>query len=246
MGSVNSYETYVARNNYYMDNIIQTYASLVNRIAQHLIYRLPKNVQLDDLIQVGMIGLLEAAKNFDESKGASFTTYASIRIRGTMLDEVRKNDWLPRSVYRQSRMIAEATHQVENRLGRDANDTEICNELGMALDEYHHINRIIKEGQLFGFDDLGLADDVLDGYINQVVEGPLNNLQQEDFVSQLTQAINSLPERERQVLVLYYDEEYNLKEIGRVLGVSESRVCQIHTQAMQHVKQKLPDWRSEA
>lgn len=237
-----SYISYTKKQKNELNKLIQTYEVLVKNIAHHLIQRLPKNIQLDDLIQVGMLGLLDAAKNYDSAKGANFATYASIRIRGMMLDEVRRNDWLPRSAYRNARVVAEATKNIEARLKHDATDAEISAELGISLEDYHTIMRTIKEGKLFGFEDLGIDDDVSDVCLTESTEEPFEHLQQEDFACQLSGAINSLPEKERLVMSLYYDQEYNLKEIGKALGVSESRVCQIHGQAVSHVREKMPDW----
>lgn len=226
------------------EKLVKQYAPMVKRIAHHLLARLPSSVQFDDLLQAGMIGLLEASKNYDASKGASFETYAGIRIRGTMLDEVRKNDWLPRSVYRKSRMIAEAIRQVENDTGRDAKDTDVASTMGVNLDEYHQLLRETNSGQLYGFEDLGISDDVIKQGFAAEIPGPLEGVQREDFCNHLSASIEVLPEREKLVLSLYYDDELNLKEIGEVLGVSESRVCQIHSQAMRRLQSKLLDWKT--
>jgi RNA polymerase sigma factor FliA len=225
------------------DAVVSQYAPLVKRIAHHLIGRLPKSVQVDDLIQAGMIGLLEASKNYDTSKGASFETYAGIRVRGHMLDEVRRNDWLPRSVYRNSRKISEAVRIVENRHGHDAKDSDIAVEMGISLDDYYGLLREVNSGQLFGYDDVGVSDDILDAGFGASMEDPLSSAQREDFHRVLTDAIDHLPQREKLVLSLYYDEELNLKEIGAVLGVSESRVSQIHSQAMCRIQARIPEWK---
>ncbi len=221
------------------EEVIRQYSPLVKRIAHHLSGRLPSTVQIDDLIQAGMIGLLEATKNYDASKGASFETYAGIRIRGTMLDEVRRNDWLPRSLYRKSRMIAAATRQVENNTGRDAKDNAVAAVLGININDYHQIVRETHSGQLFTFDD----DEVMQQGFAAAILGPYENVQRDDLCKTLSVSIELLPEREKLVLSLYYDDELNLKEIGQVLGVSESRVCQIHTQAMHRLQIKLIAWR---
>lgn len=222
--------------------VVDTYAPMVKRIAYHLMGRLPKTVQLDDLIQAGMIGLMEAASNYNASKGASFETYAGIRIRGTMLDEVRKNDWVPRSVYRNSRRITQAVQQIEHNLGRDAKDHEVAALLGVSLDEYHSMLRDTSTAQVYGYEDVGLDDDMMaEGYGNTIL-GPLEGVQRERFQAELSAAIEKLPEREKLVLSLYYDQELNLKEIGQVLEVSESRVCQIHSQAMHRIKARVQEW----
>lgn len=225
------------------DALVVEYAPLVKRIAHHLMGRLPQTVQVDDLIQAGMIGLLEAAKNYDPSKGATFETYAGIRIRGTMLDEVRRNDWLPRSVYKNSRLISEAVRIVENREGRDAKDFEVAKQLDMELSSYQQMLKDTSSGQLYGFDDLGVTDDILKSDRKSEHGEPDIQAQREDLYELLVSIIDQLPERERLVLSLYYDDELNLKEIGAVLGVSESRVCQIHSQAMHRIQARMPDWK---
>ncbi|VEG90661.1 RNA polymerase sigma factor FliA [Legionella spiritensis] len=220
--------------------LVKTHALMVKRIAHHLLGRLPYSVQLDDLIQAGMLGLLEAVRHYDATKGASFETYAGIRIRGHMLDEVRRNDWVPRSVYRNARMIAEAVKKVENRLGRDAKDKEIADELNLSLDAYHTLLKDSSGSQLYGFDDLGVTDDTLKGGESHAME-PHEKILHEDMINHLTQVIETLPPKERLVLSLYYEQDLNLKEIGEVLGVSESRVSQIHSQATIRIKARLSE-----
>ena len=226
--------------------LIERYAPLVKRIAYHLMARLPASVQVDDLIQAGMIGLLEASGKYDASKGASFETFAGIRIRGSMLDEVRKGDWAPRSVHRNSRMISDAIRVVEARTGRDAKDQEVAAELQLSLEDYYGILGDTLGSRLFSFDDLlqdgeqgGLQEE---GGVAQLE--PSQDLEDERFQVALAQAIAGLPERERLVLSLYYDEELNLKEIGEVLGVSESRVSQLHSQCAARLRARLGDWRA--
>ncbi len=220
-------------------DVIEHYAPFVKRIAHHLKGRLPQHVMLEDLIQSGMIGLLEALRRFDETKGASFETYASIRIRGHMLDEVRRNDWVPRSVYRHSRQVSEAIRQIENQSGRDAKDHEVAHLLGISVKEYHDILRDAIGAYLYGFEDLGVTDDLLPTSSCQKPDEPLSEAVRDDFNRQLVSVIEQLPEREKMVLSLYYEQQLNLKEIGEVLGVSESRVSQIHSQTMSRVKSRL-------
>jgi RNA polymerase sigma factor FliA len=227
-----------------MSDVVISHAPLVKRIAHHLLMRMPSSVQLDDLVQSGMIGLLEAARKYDISKGASFETYAGIRIRGAMLDEIRRGDWAPRSVHRKSREVADAVRAVESRSGTDAKDHEVAEELGIDLESYHAILQDACGSRLFSFDDLteSGADSVLES-VNEVVAGPSEALQEDVFRRHLAQAIEGLPEREKLVLSLYYDEELNLKEIGEVLGVSESRVSQIHSQAALRLRSRLQAWK---
>ena len=223
--------------------LVERYAPLVKRIGLHLMARLPSSVQLDDLLQSGMIGLLDAAKNYDSSKGASFETYAGIRIRGAMIDEIRSGDWVPRSVHRNSRRISDAIDVIEQRSGRDARDTDVASELGVTLDDYHTMLNEAACGRLIGIEDLGVSDDVLHG---EEEPEPSNEafsaMVDERFQVALSEGIRHLPEREALVLSLYYDEELNLKEIGQILSVSESRVSQIHTQAMHRLRAIMKDW----
>ena len=225
-----------------LEEVVDRYAPLVKRIAHHLLLRMPASVQVDDLIQSGMIGLLEAAKKYDVSKGASFETYAGIRIRGSMLDEVRKGDWAPRSVHRKSRKVAEAIKAIESRTGKDAKDPEIAKELNIDLNAYFAILQDASGSRLFSFDDVMEGDDSAIELAVGDLPGPCDGLQRDTFKANLANAISGLPDREKLVLALYYDEELNLKEIGEVIGVSESRVSQIHSQAAIRLKARLSDW----
>ncbi|MEZ9199358.1 RNA polymerase sigma factor FliA [Shewanella sp. 10N.286.54.B9] len=222
-------------------SIVEQYAPLVKRIAHHLLARLPASVQLDDLLQAGMMGLLEASSKFDGSKGAKFETFAGIRIRGSMLDEIRRGDWVPRSVHRNQRRVAQVIDELEQELGRDARDPEIAERLEMSLDEYYSILNDVSVGKVVGIEDLGVAVDVV-SHEDDHEDVSYESLAEVEFHSALVAAIKLLPERDALVLSLYYDEALNLKEIGAILEVSESRVSQIHSQAMLRLKGKLKHW----
>lgn len=222
-----------------MDELVTRHASLVKRIAYHLMGRLPSCVLVEDLIQSGMIGLLEAARNYDATQGASFETYAGIRIRGSMLDEIRKGDWAPRSLHRKVREITAAVREIESEKGRDARDSEVAERLEMSLDEYYQVLQDASGHQILSFEDLPTKDSALEDGMNGKIAGPLENLQTNNIKEILAKAIASLPERERLVMSLYYDEELNLRETGDVLGVSESRVCQIHAQALIRLRARI-------
>ncbi len=222
-----------------LEILIEKHAPLVKRIAHHLLARLPKSILLDDLLQAGMIGLIEAAKNYNEEKGASFETYAGIRIRGTMLDEVRKGDWVPRSVHRNGREISEKIRKIEHQTGRDAKDHEVANALSMSLDDYHQRLADVSSSRLFALDDVIFEEVTLSELVPGNSPDPFEDVQYETLKSKIAESIATLPERERLVLALYYQEELNLKEIGLILSVSESRVSQIHSQAMLRLQARL-------
>lgn len=223
------------------DDMVVQHAPLVKRIAYHLMGRLPDTVQIEDLIQAGMLGLLEAIKHYDAGQGASFETYAGIRIRGAMLDELRRADWAPRSVHKKARMVADAIRELENRLGRDAKDSEVANYLGIDLAEYRQILQDTLSCKTFSVEDLLQGEDSVIDEIHADSQ-PEEQLIQHNFQQELAKAIAELPERERLVVALYYDEELNLREIGEVLEVSESRVSQICSQAMLRLRARLADW----
>lgn len=225
------------------DDLVTKHAALVKRIAYHLMSRLPPSVQADDLIQAGMIGLLEASRNYDATQGASFETYAGIRIRGSMLDEIRRTDWTPRSVHRKARQVAEAVREIENQEGRDARDVEVAEKLGIELNEYHRILQDATGCRVFSIDDAGInGEESPQQATGEPRNEPLDCLQNSDFKAALAHSISGLPERERLVMAMYYDEELNLREIGEVLGVSESRVCQIHGQALIRLRARMGEW----
>lgn len=224
------------------DALVLSNAHLVKRIAYHMKNRLPDSVQVDDLIQAGMIGLIEASRNYDASQGASFETYSGIRIRGSMLDEIRRSDWTPRSVHRKARQVAEAMRAIENEQGRDARDQEVAEAMEIPLDEYHKILQDASGSRIFSLEDLQAVGEMPTESSERAVAGPLEGIQKESFKNALAESIGGLPERERLVIGLYYDEEMNLREIGDVLGVSESRVCQIHSQAALRLRSRLTEW----
>lgn len=220
---------------------VAQHTPLVKRIAYHLLGRLPDTVQVDDLIQAGMLALLESVKQYDASQGASFETYAGIRIRGAMLDELRRSDWTPRSVHKKARQVAEAIRAVENQQGRDAQDHEVAQYLGIGLDEYHQILQDSLSCKTFSVEELIQGEDSVIDEVHTDHQ-PETQLIQDDFRRALVAAISELPERERLVVALYYDEELNLREIGKVLEVGESRVSQILSQAMLRLRAKLGGW----
>jgi len=220
--------------------LVQRHSDLVRRIAHHLAARLPASVDVGDLIQAGLIGLLEAARNYSGSHGASFETYAGIRIRGAMLDELRRGDWAPRSVHRRLREISAAMRSVEQEQGRDARDAEVAERLGIDLEEYHRNLQDATQCQVLSIS--GPEEGGEDLIFAAAEDGPQDEVERAEFQSELAASIDALPEREKLVLSLYYDDELNLREIGEVLEVSESRVCQIHGQALLRLRSRLGQW----
>jgi len=220
------------------------YAPLVKRIAYHLMARLPASVQVDDLIQVGMIGLLDAASNYDDTQGAQFETYAVQRIRGAMLDELRQCDWLPRSARKMLRQIETAMNTLEQRVCRAPTEREVADELHVSLDDYQQMLLDARGCQLLHYEDLhgGEDEDFFERHCADDSAEPFAKLQDGRFREKLIEAIGILPEREKLMMAMYYEEELNLREIGEVLGVSESRVCQLHSQAMARLRSKLKEW----
>lgn len=222
--------------------LVQRHSGLVKRIALHLAARLPAHVELDDLMQAGVIGLIDAARHYNGTRGASFETYAGIRIRGAMLDELRHTDWAPRSVHRRLREVTQAIRDIEQETGREARDPEIAQRLGIALSEYHEIVQDAARCHVVSLDAQRDEEDTPLMDCADPSDGPLERLQSDEFRRCLTEAIAGMPERERLVMSLYYDDELNLKEIGAVLDVSESRVCQIHGQALVRLRARMSEW----
>lgn len=222
---------------------VDQYIPLVRRLAHHLIAKLPASVQIDDLIQAGLIGLMDAITRFEEGQGAQFETYASQRIRGAMLDELRSADWMPRGVRQAQRKIENATLKAEQKLGRSATEKEIAEVMGVSLDEYQEMLFDSRGAQLVFYDDYSEEGDG-EGYLDRQIGGdeeanPLEMLGDQRFRDSLIQAVEDLPEREKMLMGLYYEQELNFREIAAVLGVTESRVCQLHTQAVSRLKAKL-------
>ena len=219
-------------------DLIEKHTDLVQKIAYHLMARLPASVLVDDLIQSGMIGLLESARNFDSTKGASFETFAGIRIRGAMLDEMRKGDWVPRSVHKNSRTIASAIDAVEKESGEDAKEADIAKYLKISLNEYQQMLSDVNCAKLVAYEDLPNPNDMF-AEQSDTFDVTFDKVSDSQFTQQLAKMIEQLPQREALVLSLYYDEELNLKEIGLIIEVSESRVSQILSQALHRLKSKV-------
>ena len=223
------------------EQFVSKYAPLVKRIAYHLMAKLPPSVQIDDLIQNGMLGLLDAIRRYEDGLGAQFETYAAQRIRGAMLDGLRENDWLPRGMRRDMRRIEAAISALEQQHGRPPSDGELAQALDMSLPDYQQLLQEARGHQLVYLEDLGASgeDDYLERNVVAPRLDPLAALMDRDMREILVRAIADLPEREKMMMALYYEEELNLREIGEVLGVTESRVCQLHTQAIARLRSRI-------
>jgi RNA polymerase sigma factor FliA len=225
------------------NSAIEDYGKLVRRLAAQLIARLPSNVELDDLIQAGMIGLLDAQSRYDPVQGVKFETFATPRIKGAMLDELRGSDWIPRVIRKNQRSIGKAIQVLEQRLKRSPSEAEVANELGQSLNDYQSMLGEARGAQLVYLDELGVDSESdehhLDRNFADQSPNPFEQLMEGQFRESLIAAIKALPDREKLVMSMYYEQELNLKEIGRVLQVTESRVCQMHTQAITRLRAKL-------
>jgi RNA polymerase sigma factor for flagellar operon FliA len=239
------YKTVIAAGLPPADELVLKHGELVKRIAYHVVSRLPSHIEVDDLIQAGMIGLLNAAENFTPTKGANFETYAGIRIRGAMLDEARRSNWTPRSTFRNAKQVSQAIRGIENRTGRDAKAPEIADALGVSLEEYHRMVESAASSRILSYEQLAGDPERAALLPDAPEDGPETVLEGDQFREAVADAIATLPERERLVLSLYYEQELNLREIGQVLEVSESRVCQIHGQAVLRIRSRLENWFNE-
>jgi RNA polymerase sigma factor FliA len=225
--------------------LLTQHAPLVKKLAHLLKAKLPPSVEVDDLIQAGMIGLIDAASRYEEVHGAQFETYAMQRIRGAMIDELRSSDWLPRSLRQNMRKIENAMHILEQRLGRAASESEVAAQLKMPLASYQEMLGDSSGHQLIYYEDFHQYDDegdhFLDRYASDLAnaDDPLQTLLNAGFRSAVIAAIEALPEREKILMGLYYEQEMNLKEIGAIMGVTESRVSQLHSQAIARMRARL-------
>lgn len=234
---------YTAKGQLDRNAMFHQHMPLVRRIAHHMIAKLPPNVELDDLIQVGLIGLNDALSRYEVTQGVQFETFASQRIRGAMLDELRDGDWMSRSSRKSQKDIEQALHRVEQRLGRSPAESEIAAELGLSLQDYQALLGKVRGTQLVYLEDMGRSDENEEGFLDRHVadEGadPMAVLRDQRLRTSLVQAIKALPEREQHIMGMYYEHDMNLKEIAAVLGVTESRVCQLHSQAIARLRTKM-------
>src|ERR1700712_3834401 len=226
------------------DQLIMDYAPLIRFVAQRIAARLPSNIDIDDLISAGVIGLMDAIEKYDPSRDNKFKTYAEFRIRGAILDELRAQDWVPRSVRDKAKMLDRATLELESTLGRSANEEEVADKLGMNMEEYFDLLNQVRPISVLSIDDAATFSNVDKKSILNILEGcklnnPLTQLNMKSIKEVVAKSIEDLPERQRLVLSLYYYEDLNLKEIGKILRVTESRVSQLHAQAIVRLRAKL-------
>jgi RNA polymerase sigma factor for flagellar operon FliA len=236
---------YTATGRLDVNTMLKQYSPLVRRLAHQMIAKLPANVQIDDLIQVGMIGLTDALSRFDVGQGVMFETFATQRIRGAMLDELRGADWMSRGNRKHQRDIETALHRLEQKLGRAPSEGEIAKEMGISLADYQDLLNKVRGTQLVYLEDMSGEDgdnDYLDRHVNEQAVDPLAQLADHRMRQALVDAIKNLPEREQFVMSMYYEEDMNLKEIAAVLGVTESRVCQLHSQSIARLRTRLRSW----
>ena len=222
---------------------LTAFAPMVKRMAHHLLARLPASVQLDDMVQAGMIGLMDAASRYRDDQGAQFETFATQRIRGAMLDELRQNDWLPRGIRKVQRRIESTLSRLEQRLGRPAAEVEVAAEMEMSLADYQALLQEAHGAQLFYYDDFDRdgEDNFLERSCADAQPNPMQMLEDKRFRKTLANAIGQLPEREKMLMGLYYEQEINFREIAEVMGVTESRVCQLHSQAVARLRAKIKE-----
>jgi RNA polymerase sigma factor for flagellar operon FliA len=234
---------YTAKGQMDRNALIKQYQPLVRRLAHHMMAKLPPSVEVDDLIQVGLIGLADALTRYEAAQGVQFETFATQRIRGAMLDELRENDWMSRGSRKSQKDIETAMRKLEHRLGRSPLESEIAAEMEIPLAEYQSLLGKVRGTQLVYLEDLtGRSEDddtYLDRHVADSDADPLNMLRDQRLREGLVKAIKSLPEREQYIMSMYYEQDMNLKEIAAVLDVTESRICQLHSQSIARLRAKM-------
>lgn len=223
--------------------LIKQYQPLVRRLAHYMMAKLPASVEVDDLIQVGLIGLADALSRYEAAQGVQFETFATQRIRGAMLDELRGNDWMSRGSRKSQKDIETTMRRLEHRLGRSPVESEIAQEMGLSLADYQSLLSKVRGTQLVYLEDMARTneddDNFLDRHVADSESDPMNLLRDQRLRQSLVAAIKGLPEREQYIMSMYYEQDMNLKEIAAVLDVTESRVCQLHSQSIARLRAKM-------
>ena len=236
---------YTAKGQLDRNALIRQYQPLVRKLAHHMMAKLPASVQVDDLIQVGLIGLSEALARYEATQGVQFETFATQRIRGAMIDELRESDWMSRGSRKSQKEIEGALRRLEHQLGRAPLESEIAAELGLSLADYQALLGKVRGTQLIYLEDMARSGDNEDGFLDHhdaaadEAADPLQALRDQRLRQALVAAIGNLPEREQYVMSMYYEQDMNLKEIAAVLGVTESRVCQLHSQSIARLRARM-------
>ena len=234
---------YTAKGQLNRNDLIKQYQPLVRRLAHHMMAKLPANVQVDDLIQVGLIGLSEALTRYEAAQGVQFETFATQRIRGAMLDELRGNDWMSRGSRKSQKEIEQSLRKLEHQLGRTPLESEIASDLGLSLVDYQSLLGKVRGTQLVYLEDMARGDEDQDSFLDRHVgdseADPMNMLRDQRLRQALVAAIKNLPEREQFIMSMYYEQDMNLKEIAAVLDVTESRICQLHSQSIARLRAKM-------
>jgi RNA polymerase sigma factor for flagellar operon FliA len=234
---------YTAKGQLNRNDLIKQYQPLVRRLAHHMMAKLPANVQVDDLIQVGLIGLSEALTRYEAAQGVQFETFATQRIRGAMLDELRGSDWMSRGSRKSQKEIEQSLRRLEHKLGRTPLESEIAADLGLSLADYQNLLGKVRGTQLVYLEDMSRGgedeDSFLDRHVGDSEADPMNMLRDQRLRQALVAAIKNLPEREQFIMSMYYEQDMNLKEIAAVLDVTESRICQLHSQSIARLRAKM-------
>ena len=234
---------YTAKGQLDRNAMIKQYQPLVRRLAHHMMVKLPASVEVDDLIQVGLIGLADALTRYEEAQGVQFETFATQRIRGAMLDELRGNDWMSRGSRKSQKEIEQAMRRLEHQLGRTPLESEIAADLDLSLADYQALLGKVRGTQLVYLEDMARGSDDEDSFLDRHVgdeeADPMNMLRDQRMRQALVGAIKNLPEREQFIMSMYYEQDMNLKEIAAVLDITESRVCQLHSQSIARLRAKM-------
>lgn len=227
------------------EEVIKRYSPMIKYVANRIAMRLPPHIEVDDLISVGVLGLMDAISKYDSSRGAKFKTYAEFRVRGAILDELRAMDWVPRSIRQKASNVDKVVQTLQAKLSRSPEDEEVAEAMGISLDQFHDTLNETKSIPIFSLEDLGIAKEsgeqqsLLDCLAGKADADPQTQIRLIELKEIIAKAIDALPEKERLMVSLYYYEELTMKEIGAVLEITESRVSQIHSKAVYRLRTKL-------